>query len=76
MRLALHTVHFSSLVLFYYYSAAFTTDRTLQEPTLPFTNFEGLLKDGSYPLGMVRAAAEMNYFKVSRFNILIGFNFK
>jgi len=70
MRLALHTVHFSSLVLFYCYSAAFIADCTLQEPTLPFTNFEGLLKDGSYQLGMMRSSIEMDSFKVSRFSIL------
>ena len=71
MRLALLTVHVSSLVLFFHYSAAFTTGCTLQEPTLPFTNFEELLRDGSYRLGMIRASAQMEYFKVSRSNILI-----
>jgi len=76
MRVAVYTVHISSLVLFSYYSAAFTTDLTLQEPTLPFTNFEGLLKDGTYQLGMSRGSAQLDYFKVSRFSILIGLNFQ
>ena len=76
MRLAVYTVHFATLLLFCYYSAVFTADCTFREPKLPFKNFEGLLKDGSYPLGMMQASAEMNYFKVSRFNILFGLNFK
>jgi hypothetical protein len=76
MRLALLIVHVSSLVLISYYSAAFITDLTLQDPTLPFTNFEELLKDGSYLLGMMPKSAQMDYFKVSQFNILNGFDFK
>jgi hypothetical protein len=71
MRLALLTVHTSCLVLFFHYSAAFTTSCTLQKPTLPFTNFEEFLKDGSYSLGMIKASAQIDYFKVSRSNILI-----
>jgi hypothetical protein len=76
MRLALLTVHASSLILISYYSAAFTTDLTLQDPALPFTNFEEFLKDGSYLLGMMPKSAQMDYFKVSKFNILIGLNFE
>jgi hypothetical protein len=56
-------------MLFSYYSAAFITDLTLQDPALPFTNFEELLKDGSYMLGMMRTSAQMDYFKVRYLSI-------
>jgi hypothetical protein len=51
-------------MLLSYYSAAFITDLTLQDPALPFTNFEEFLEDGSYMLGMMRKSAQMDYFKV------------
>jgi hypothetical protein len=47
------------------YSAAFITHLTLTDPVLPFTDFEGLLKDGSYRLGMAMRSAPLDYFKVS-----------
>jgi len=47
------------------YSAGFITNLTLSEPALPFTDFEGLLKDGSYRLGMARVNEQVEYFKVS-----------
>jgi hypothetical protein len=51
-------------MLLSYYSAAFITDLTLQEPALPFTTFKELLEDGSYMLGMMRKSAQMDFFKV------------
>jgi hypothetical protein len=47
------------------YSAAFITHLTLRDPVLPFLDFEGLLKHGSYRLGMAQNNAEIEYFKVS-----------
>jgi hypothetical protein len=51
-------------MLLSYYSAAFVTDVTLQEPALPFTNFKELLDDGTYMLWMMRKSAQMDFFKV------------
>jgi hypothetical protein len=65
MRLVFVTLYTSSFMLFSYYSAAFITDLTLQDPALPFTNFEEFLEDGSYMLGMTRSSIQMDYFKVS-----------
>jgi hypothetical protein len=47
------------------YSAAFITNLTLRDTALPFTDFEGLLKDGSYSLGMSPTNEHLEYFKVS-----------
>lgn len=47
------------------YSAAFITHLTLRDPVLPFTDFKGLLEDGSYRLGMALISAQLEYFKVS-----------
>jgi hypothetical protein len=65
MRLASVALYVTSYILLSYYSAAYTTDLTLQDPALPFTNFEELLADGSYRLGMVRNSSTLDYFKVS-----------
>jgi len=47
------------------YSAGFITNLTLRDPVLPFTDFEGLLKDGSYHLGMAVVNEQLDYFRVS-----------
>jgi hypothetical protein len=47
------------------YSAGFITNLTLRDPALPFTDFEGLLNDGSYRLGMALVNDQLDYFKVS-----------
>jgi hypothetical protein len=65
MRLAFAALYVTSFLLLSYYSAAFTTDLTLQDPALPFTSFDELLADGSYRLGMVRNSSTLDYFKVS-----------
>jgi len=56
------------------YSAGFITNLTLREPALPFTDFEGLLKDGSYRLGMARANEQLEYFRVSNLMYLLTAN--
>jgi hypothetical protein len=53
------------LLLLGCYSAGFITNLTLREPVLPFTDFEGLLKDGSYRLGMTSMNEQLEYFRVS-----------
>jgi hypothetical protein len=55
----------TGMLLLGFYSAAFITHLTLTDPVLPFTDFEGLLKDGSYRLGMAQRSAPLDYFKVS-----------
>jgi hypothetical protein len=65
MRLTFVALYVTSYLLLSYYSAAFITDLTLQDPALPFTSFEELLQDGSYKLGMIRKSAQMDFFKVS-----------
>jgi hypothetical protein len=70
MRLTFVALYITSYLLLSYYSAAFITDLTLQDPALPFTSFEELLGDKSYMLGMIRKSAQMDYFKVSYPSIL------
>jgi hypothetical protein len=70
MRLAFMTLYLSAFMLFSCYSAAFISDLTMQDPALPFTSFEELLKDGSYMLAMVPISAQMDYFRVSYIIVL------
>jgi hypothetical protein len=59
------TAYLTGVFLLGSYSAAFITHLTLRDPVLPFTDFAGLLKDGSYRLGMAQNSAQLEYFKVS-----------
>jgi hypothetical protein len=70
MRLAFVALYVTSFLLLSYYSAAFITDLTLQDPALPFTSFEELIEDGTYKLGMVRNSSTLDYFKVSYSSVL------
>jgi hypothetical protein len=65
LRTVFVTIYLTGLLLLACYSAAFITNLTLREPALPFTDFEGLLKDGSYRLGMALVNEQLEYFKVS-----------
>jgi hypothetical protein len=56
------------------YSAGFITNLTLRDPALPFTDFEGLLKDGSYRLGMAPVNEQLDYFRVSMLIYLLTAN--
>jgi hypothetical protein len=71
MRLTFVALYVTSYILLSYYSAAFITDLTLQDPALPFTSFEEFLEDGSYKLGMVRNSSTLDYFKVSCCSVLL-----
>jgi len=65
LRTLFVTIYLTGMLLLGCYSAGFITNLTLSEPALPFTDFEGLLKDGSYRLGMARTNEQVEYFKVS-----------
>jgi len=65
LRTLFVTIYLTGMLLLGCYSAGFITNLTLREPALPFTDFEGLLKDGSYRLGMALVNEQLEHFKVS-----------
>ena len=65
LRTLFVTTYLTGMLLLGCYSAGFITNLTLRDPTLPFTDFEGLLKDGTYRLGMALVNEQLDYFRVS-----------
>jgi len=65
LRTLFVTIYITGMLLLGCYSAGFITNLTLRDPALPFTDFEGLLKDGSYRLGMATVNEQVDYFRVS-----------
>ncbi|KAJ4438051.1 hypothetical protein ANN_13990, partial [Periplaneta americana] len=70
-RIVYLTSYVLGYVLLAAYSAALVSFLTVQRDILPFTGFEGLLRDGTYKLGVTKGA-EVSYFTVrSRENTLL-----
>jgi hypothetical protein len=47
------------------YAATFISFLAVRRYKLPFVDFEGLLKDGSYHLGLNRATGHLDFFQVN-----------
>jgi hypothetical protein len=47
------------------YAATFVSFLTVQKYKLPFVDFEGLLKDGTYHVGLTRGTGHMEAFQVN-----------
>jgi hypothetical protein len=58
------TSYLTAVVLVASYSAGIISYLTLRTSPLPFTDFRGILEDGSYQLGIVPNGAKLDYFKV------------
>jgi hypothetical protein len=63
-RVVYLTSYVVGYVLVAAYAAALVSFLAVQRDELPFTNFEGLLEDGTYEMGVTRGA-EVAYFRVS-----------
>jgi hypothetical protein len=63
-RIVIFTSYMTSLVLMAAYSAFIISSLAVQHQHLPFRDFQGLLRDGSYKLGVTRDSAHLNDFKV------------
>ncbi|XP_021923862.1 glutamate receptor-like [Zootermopsis nevadensis] len=59
------TSYLTATVVMAAYSAAFVSNLTIQSLQLPFTTYEGLLKDGRFRLLAVSGTAQLNYFDQS-----------
>ncbi|KAJ4427786.1 hypothetical protein ANN_25439 [Periplaneta americana] len=60
-RIVSLTAYVTSLVLFAGYSASLISSVTVQSRVLPFTNLPGMLRDGSYRMGVV---VNTSYFDI------------
>ncbi|XP_021923396.1 uncharacterized protein LOC110831556 isoform X3 [Zootermopsis nevadensis] len=64
------TSYLTAVVLFACYSAGFVSYLTLRHSQLPFTDFKGFLKDGSFELLAMKRSVEWDYFKSSSDDVL------
>jgi hypothetical protein len=58
-------VYVTALVLFAAYSAIFISFLAVRRFDLPFKDFQGLLQDGRYALGVIKNSEREAYFKVT-----------
>ncbi|XP_069670217.1 glutamate receptor-like [Periplaneta americana] len=65
-RLVYFVMYFLSTVLFIAYSAKFISNLSVRRPSLPFTDFEGLLEDGSYKIRLLAGNVYGKYLQESK----------
>lgn len=65
MRLAFLSIFVSSLIIHTAYSASFISFLTLPMFSLPFSNVEGYVADGSYKLIVLKNSSDYDMFNVS-----------
>jgi len=63
-RLVYVTSYLTAVVLFAAYSATFVSFLTARPYRLPFTDFQGLLNNGKYKLGIQFGSTNQNFFQV------------
>jgi heme A synthase len=63
-RLVYVTSYLTAVVLFAAYSGTFVSFLTTRCYQLPFTDFQGLLSNGKYQLGIQLGSSNTNYFQV------------
>jgi hypothetical protein len=63
-RLVYFTAYLTAVILFVAYSAIFISFLAVRRHDLPFTDFSGLLEDGTYRLGVLSGSARVDSFKV------------
>ena len=57
--------YLTAVVLLAGYSAALISYLTLRKPVIPFTTFEGLLRDDTYKFELLPFSSMHSYFEVS-----------
>ncbi|PNF35911.1 hypothetical protein B7P43_G06973 [Cryptotermes secundus] len=71
-RLVFFTSYLTAVTLLVAYSATFISFLAVRKTALPFADFEGMLNDGTYRLGLFPNSAQMNYLQNSPDAILRG----
>ena len=64
-RLVYVTAYVTGLIMMAAYAATFVSFLTVQRYKLPFVDFKGLLKDGTYHIGMARGTGHVEVFRVN-----------
>jgi hypothetical protein len=57
-------MYLTAVILFVAYSATFISFLAVRRHDLPFTDFSGLVEDGTYRLGVLSGSARVDFFKV------------
>ncbi|KAJ4432288.1 hypothetical protein ANN_20906, partial [Periplaneta americana] len=68
-RLITFTAYLTAITMFVAYTATFISFLTVTHYHMPFKDFQGILDDGTYRLGILASAASINYFKVCKSGI-------
>lgn len=63
-RLVYFQTYAVAVVLFVAYAATFVSFLAVRRHDLPFTDFSGMLEDGTYKLGVLSGSARVDFFKV------------
>ena len=63
-RIVIFTTYMTSLIVMAAYSAFLTSSLAVQHTDLPFRDFQGLLNDGSYRLGVIPSTSQFNKLNV------------
>jgi hypothetical protein len=69
-RLVYLTAYLTAVILLSAYSAALISFLTKKSIALPFRNLQGLLKDGTYKLGVRENSAEYRMFEVRNRSVI------
>ena len=64
-RLVFVTAYVTGLIIMAAYAATFVSSLTVQKYKLPFVDFKGLLKDGTYHIGLTRGTGHVEVFRVN-----------
>lgn len=64
-RLVYVTAYVTGLIMMAAYAAAFVSFLTDQTYTLPFVDYKGLLKDGTYHIGLTSGTGHAETFRVN-----------
>lgn len=64
-RVVFLTSYLTATIVLVAYSATFISLLAVSRTVLPFTDFRGVLTDGTYKLGVFPNSAQMYYFEVS-----------
>ncbi|XP_069704806.1 glutamate receptor ionotropic, delta-1-like isoform X2 [Periplaneta americana] len=62
-RIVYMTSYFTAILLFVSFSAIFISFLTVRKEVVPFTDFQDLINDGTYKVGVLARSAHQDYFQ-------------
>ncbi|KAJ9590514.1 hypothetical protein L9F63_016465 [Diploptera punctata] len=69
-RIVYLTAYLTAMIVFYAYSASLISHLTKKTTSMPFNDLKGLMKDGTYRLGVIKDTAEYDTFRKSKNSLM------